>query len=81
MVETRAARRARESESIVADKLVIVVPSVLNLPPLISWGICIISVQPDLAHAEEYLARTYSRRSNRQSSGKAGKVRIIQPPL
>ena len=79
MIETRAARRARESDSIVADMSVIVVPSVLNPPPLISRGICIISAQQDVAHSEEYFARTYNRRSSRESGDIAGKVRITQP--
>ena len=79
MVETRGGRRARELDSIVASKLVTIVPSVLNPPPLISRGICNIFAQQDVAHSEEYFARTYSRRSSRESGGIAGKVRFTQP--
>ena len=74
MVETRATRRARESDSTMATKLVTVVSLVLNPPPLISRRICNISVQQDVAHSEEYFARTYSKRSSRESGGIAGKV-------
>ena len=78
MVETRAARRARESDSIVVDKSITVVPSVLNPPPLISREICNIFAQQDIAHSEEYFARKYNRRSSRESGGIAGKEQIIQ---
>ena len=74
MVETRAARRARELDSTVASKSVTVVSSVLNPTPLISRGICNISAQQDVAHSEEYFARTYNRRSYREGGGKPGKV-------
>ena len=79
MVETRAARRARESDSIVTDKSVTVVPLVLNPPPLISRGICNISAHQDVAHSEEYFARMYRRSSSKESGGIAGKVQIIKP--
>ena len=74
MVETRAARRARESDGIVASKSITVVSSELNRTPLISRGISNISAQQDLAHAEEYFARMYNRRSCREGGGKPGKV-------
>ena len=74
MVETRAARRARESNSTVASKSITVVSSVLNPTPLISQGICNISAQQDVAHSEEYFPRMYSRRSSREGGGIPGKV-------
>ena len=67
MVETKAAKRARELENIVADKSITIVTLVLNPPPLISRGIFIISIHPKLAHSEEYFARTYNRRLSKQS--------------
>ena len=79
MVETRAARRARESDSTVASKSVIVVSLVLNPTPLISRRTYNISAQQDVAHSEEYFARTYKRRSCREGGGIPGKVRFTQP--
>ena len=74
MVETRAARRARESDSTVASKSVTVVSSILNPTPLISRGIRNISAQQYVAYSEEYFARTYNRRSCREGGGNPGKV-------
>ena len=74
MVETRAAKRARELDSTVASKSVTIVSSVLNPTPLISRGICNISAQQDIAHSEEYFTRTYNRRSCREGGGIPGKV-------